>query len=323
MQGRPRAQAVGIAECRIAGEGLGAQHQHRPLQFGHPRLGIVEQAGVQRLAGEVLRRRDAPFVEDLHHQPQVGDGDAGAEDGGHYQARVLMVCTGYLHQPKWPALPGLASFPGPVFHSSQWDHSQALAGQRVAVVGSGASAVQFVPEIQPQVARLHLFQRTPHWVLPKPDHAIPPIERRLWRLPGGLAAYRAVLYAAFETFGIGFRRPRLMWLFERLARLQLRWQVRDPALRGRLSPMTALSGLLRRTMTAIVDREVAALQAAGIRVIRIEPGSDDLAAFGINMMDPRRRLQVFEVASRTAPAQVAAALAASCFVRHLDRPAGH
>ena len=172
------------------------------------------------------------------------DADAGhwrvESAKARYQARMLIVCTGYLHQPRLPQLPGLEHFPGKVFHSSRWDHDHDLRGQRVAVIGSGASAVQFVPAIQPQVASLALFQRTPHWVLPKPDHPIPAIERWLLGLPGGLAAYRTALYAAFETFGIGFRRPLLLKLFQRLARLQLRWQVRDPALRQRLTPRYTL-----------------------------------------------------------------------------------
>lgn len=155
---------------------------------------------------------------------------------GTYLARAVISCTGYLHEPQLPDIPGLAEFPGPVFHSSRWDHRCDLRGQRVAVVGTGASAVQFVPQIQPQVAALHVYQRTAHWVLPKPDPRIAGMARRLLQLPLTTPALRALQYAGFESFGVGFRRPALLRQVERIARLHLRSQVRDPALRARLTP---------------------------------------------------------------------------------------
>src|SRR5262249_26536711 len=96
---------------------------------------------------------------------------------GPVTAGVLVLATGALSAPAIPAIPGLDRFQGRVFHSSQWDHDFDLAGRRVAVVGTGASAVQIVPAIQPRVSRLLLFQRTPAWVIPRPDAPIPPWRR--------------------------------------------------------------------------------------------------------------------------------------------------
>jgi cation diffusion facilitator CzcD-associated flavoprotein CzcO len=160
---------------------------------------------------------------------------------GTYSARFLVSATGPWHEPKVAQIPGLTEFPGEVFHSSRWNHGYAFRGKRVAVVGSGASAVQFVPKIQRDVARLHLFQRTAQWVLPKPDHAVPPFERWVMRaLPFAQRALRAAEYVAMEAFGVGFRYP---WLLERLQRSGLRHlerTVTDPVLRARLTPSYTL-----------------------------------------------------------------------------------
>lgn len=153
-----------------------------------------------------------------------------------YHARTIIACSGYLHEPIVPDIPGLKAFPGTLFHSARWNHHHSLQGERVAVVGTGASAIQFVPEIQPDVARLHVFQRTPQWVLPKPDHAIPDIERRFFELPLTLKAWRTLLYGGFETFGVGFRNPKLLEQIQKLGLAHLRWAVQDPALRASLTP---------------------------------------------------------------------------------------
>ncbi len=155
---------------------------------------------------------------------------------GCYHARTLICCAGYLHEPQIPAIPGLREFPGTLFHSSRWRHDHDLRGERVAIVGTGASAIQFVPEIQPQVAELRVYQRTPQWILPKPDRAVSRFVAGLFRLPFVLGAWRKTLYLAFETFGIGFRRPDLLTRAQKLARAQLRRQVKDPLLRKKLTP---------------------------------------------------------------------------------------
>src|SRR5919198_194432 len=101
---------------------------------------------------------------------------------GRLRTRVLVAGMGPLTEPKIPDLPGLDSFEGPVFHSARWDHSVDLRGKRVAAVGTGASAIQFVPAIQPKVSRLHVFQRTPPWIVPHSNRPITRLERRLYRV---------------------------------------------------------------------------------------------------------------------------------------------
>jgi cation diffusion facilitator CzcD-associated flavoprotein CzcO len=157
---------------------------------------------------------------------------------GDLTAHVLIAGAGPWHEPLIPDLPGLAEFPGPVFHSSRWDHDADLRGKRVAVVGSGASAVQFVPEIQPHVAQLHLFQRTPHWVLPKPDRHTPRALRAyLQRVPGAQRAWRETLYHGFELLGLAMRHPRAMRALQRVGERHLRRQIPDDAdLRARMTP---------------------------------------------------------------------------------------
>lgn len=153
-----------------------------------------------------------------------------------YLARTVVACSGYLHEPIIPNIPGLKDFQGKLFHSSRWDHDHDLSGERVAVIGTGASAIQFVPEIQPKVQQLTLFQRTPQWVLPKPDHPIPKIEENFFRLPFTLNAWRKMLYGGFETFGIGFRKPALLRQIQKLGEAHIRLAIKDPALRAKLTP---------------------------------------------------------------------------------------
>jgi cation diffusion facilitator CzcD-associated flavoprotein CzcO len=160
---------------------------------------------------------------------------------GPYESRIVVAGAGPWHEPLIPDLPGLADFAGKVFHSSRWEHDHDLAGRRVAVIGTGASAVQFVPEIQPQVERLIVFQRTPHWVLPKPDRPLSALERRLLaRMPFAQRLLRAVLFDVFELFNAGLRRPRVARRLQHLGELNLRLGVRDAQLRAQLTPRFAL-----------------------------------------------------------------------------------
>lgn len=156
---------------------------------------------------------------------------------GPMTARFVLAAAGPWNQPLTPDLPGLEEFPGEVFHSAEWNHDYDLKGKRVAVVGTGASAVQFVPAIVDQVAALELYQRTAQWVLPKPDHHVPQLERTfLRRVPGAIAALRGIEYAIMEALGLGFRNPWILRLVQRLGTAQLRLQVRDKALRRKLTP---------------------------------------------------------------------------------------
>jgi len=124
-----------------------------------------------------------------------------------------------------------------VFHSARWDHGQALGGRSVAVIGTGASAVQFVPRIQPAVGKLYVFQRTPPWIIPRGDQPIlEPERQRLRTSRWALRWKRAKLYARHELLVLAFRFPRLAGLGQRIAQRHLEAQVADPLLRAKLTP---------------------------------------------------------------------------------------
>jgi cation diffusion facilitator CzcD-associated flavoprotein CzcO len=145
---------------------------------------------------------------------------------------------GGLSNPHVPAIAGAETFAGPAFHSARWDHSVDLAGRDVAVIGTGASAIQFVPEIAPRVRRLLLFQRTPPWIVPKFDGPVGRRERLLRRLlPGYAWAERKMLYWLHELRAVGFTvNPTLLAAVEKVARRHLARQIPDATLRAKLAP---------------------------------------------------------------------------------------
>ncbi|MDX3326732.1 MULTISPECIES: NAD(P)/FAD-dependent oxidoreductase [Streptomyces] len=161
-----------------------------------------------------------------------------AANGSTVTADAVVSATGPLSDPKLPDIPGLAEFPGKVFHSAQWDHDYDLSGKRVAVVGTGASAIQIVPEIQPKAGRLTLFQRTPPWVMPRMDRAISGAEKWLHRtLPFTATARRGLLWGIRELqVGAFTKHPDQLGLVERIAKSNMARAIKDPALRAKLTP---------------------------------------------------------------------------------------
>lgn len=159
-------------------------------------------------------------------------------NGASLTADVVVSATGPLSDPKVPQIPGLDTFPGKVFHSARWDHDYDLRGKRVAMVGTGASAIQIVPAIQPDVAKLTLFQRTPPWVMPRMDRAITGPERWLHRqLPFTGAARRGLLWGIRELQVSAFtKRPNELGLVESIAKSNMARAIKDPALRAKLTP---------------------------------------------------------------------------------------
>ncbi len=161
---------------------------------------------------------------------------------GDLIARYLINATGGLTQPKRPEIPGLESFRGKVMHTARWDHTHALAGKRVAVIGTGASAVQLVPAIAAQVEQLDVYQRTPIWILPKPDRAIPPwLQRVFARAPAVqnlVRAHTSLLTEILLVFGVVYNKqtPHLIRRIEAICRRHLEQQVPDATLRARLTP---------------------------------------------------------------------------------------
>jgi cation diffusion facilitator CzcD-associated flavoprotein CzcO len=157
---------------------------------------------------------------------------------GEVRARVLVSGTGPLVEPKIPGFPGLRDFDGPVFHSARWDHSADLHGKRVASIGTGASAIQYVPAIAPDVSQLYVLQRTPPWVMPHSARPITSLERRLFRaVPAAQRALRGAIYAARELMVLGFvKQPRGMKLLEQVGRRHLERSLKDPALIAQATP---------------------------------------------------------------------------------------
>jgi cation diffusion facilitator CzcD-associated flavoprotein CzcO len=156
---------------------------------------------------------------------------------GVFTARALISATGPLSEPSIPDIAGLDSFQGSVFHSARWRGEHDLTGRRVAVVGTGASAIQLIPAIAPRVAALTVFQRTPPWVMPRRSRPISSLERGVYRtVPGAQRLARTGIYWAREALGVGFLHPRLGRAAQTIAARHLRRQVPDPALRAKLTP---------------------------------------------------------------------------------------
>jgi cation diffusion facilitator CzcD-associated flavoprotein CzcO len=156
---------------------------------------------------------------------------------GELTASMLVVGAGPLAEPKLPEIEGIESFKGKIFHSARWDREHSLDGERVAVIGTGASSIQLIPQIQPKAGKLHVFQRTAPWVTPQRDRPIKRWEQRLYRaLPLAQRLMRGAIYAARELFVLPLMHPREGSPPERIARRHLRAQVADPELRAKLEP---------------------------------------------------------------------------------------
>ncbi|MCT7293672.1 NAD(P)/FAD-dependent oxidoreductase (plasmid) [Rhodococcus pyridinivorans] len=157
---------------------------------------------------------------------------------GTVTARVVVTAAGVYGEAKYPDIPGRDTFTGTAFHSLHWDHSYDPTGDRIAVIGTGASAVQFVPELQKTARRLLVFQRSAPWIIPRMDRITSRFERQLIRrIPLVGKAMRALFYGVIEGFGlVGFVSNKFRFPYELMGRYQLRRQVRDPELRKTLTP---------------------------------------------------------------------------------------
>jgi len=183
---------------------------------------------------------------------------------GSLTADFFISGVGALSEPKLPDIPGIDKFEGALFHSAQWDHDYDLEDKRVAVIGTGASSIQFVPKIQPQVKQLHLFQRTAPWIVPQRDRDLSKLEKRLYRLfPPAQLAMRAAIYWVRELFVLGFMRPRKGGPNEKIATRHLHSQVKDPELRRKLTPHYRMG--CKRVL--ISDSYYPALQQPGVDVV--------------------------------------------------------
>ncbi|MFX0577300.1 DUF4873 domain-containing protein [Nocardia nepalensis] len=197
-------------------------------------------------------------------------------DGRHFRPRSVVMAPGSLREPSVPDLPGRDAFRGRSFHSAQWDHHFDITGKRIAVIGTGASAVQFVPRIAKQAERVTVFQRTPHWIVPKRDRPLSLVEHRMFRyLPGSQRLYRWAIYFGYESLTPAFMNPKHMRRAEVVARAHLRRQVTDPELRRGLTPDNRLGctrilvsdnyyPTLQRDDVTLVTSPIASITESGI-----------------------------------------------------------
>jgi cation diffusion facilitator CzcD-associated flavoprotein CzcO len=156
---------------------------------------------------------------------------------GEYTCETLISATGPLSEPFTPALKGLDSFRGTTFHSAHWNHSYDLTGKKVAVIGTGASAIQFIPAIQPKLKKLILFQRTAPWVVSYRNRKLTEREQEMMeKFPALQHLKRLRIYLFREMTGLAFRHPALMIWLERLAKRNLNRKIQDPVLREKLTP---------------------------------------------------------------------------------------
>jgi cation diffusion facilitator CzcD-associated flavoprotein CzcO len=205
------------------------------------------------------------------------NGDIGRWDvqtsKGPFCADVLIGGFGALAEPSLPAVEGLDTFDGDIFHSAQWNHSADLDGRRVAVIGTGASAIQLVPAIADQVAHIDVYQRTAPWLLPRLDRPFTRLERWAFRnVPGAARLARAGVYAGRESQVLGLaKNPRLMKPFELMSRAKIRAEIKDPALRQKVTPNFRIGCkrmLISNDWYPTLDRKHVELVTDGIAEVR-------------------------------------------------------
>jgi cation diffusion facilitator CzcD-associated flavoprotein CzcO len=197
---------------------------------------------------------------------------------GDYDARCVILATGGLAEPRLPAIEGLDTFDGPIMHTAQWDDAVELSGKRVGVIGTGASAVQTVPQIAPIVSTLEVFQRTPSWILPHLGHPVIERTKKVFStLPLAQRLVRAWGYWRRELMVLGFvKDPRRMTKAETMSREHLERQIKDESLREKLTPLYRLGckrvlisndfypAFARDNVTLVTDA-ITSIEAKGVR----------------------------------------------------------
>jgi cation diffusion facilitator CzcD-associated flavoprotein CzcO len=239
-------------------------------------LAYLESAAAE--AGILEHVRTGVTVTGASYDDTTGRWTVRTSAGEEIEADVLVPALGQLSRPAVPDLPGRTSFAGPAFHSARWDHGVDLRGKRVAVVGTGASAIQFVPGIVDEVASLTVFQRSAPYVLPKPDREYTRLHHRAFaRLPASQRFGRRLTWVVTERFNkVLTRGGPLKRVLVAAWRAQLRRQVRDPALRARLVPDYPLGckrvlfandwyPALDRDHVEVVDTAIEGVEPSGLR----------------------------------------------------------
>ncbi|WP_435277876.1 flavin-containing monooxygenase [Rhodococcus yananensis] len=198
------------------------------------------QAYIESVADRYDVRRRIEFgceVKSAHWNTTTHRWDV-TTDHGDISARVVVSAVGALCEPSLPDITGIENFQGEIFHSARWNHDADLAGKRVAVIGTGASAIQIVPAIAGKVAHLDVYQRTAPWVMPRADREYTPVERFAFRhVPGFQRLSRALQYVTRETQVVGLAKaPVFLKPLELAARAHIRRQIRDRELRRKVTP---------------------------------------------------------------------------------------
>ncbi len=221
-------------------------------------------------------------VERMRWSDELGRWQVSTRDGRTFTAQFVVNASGPLSTPVVPEFAGRDTFEGPAFHTNDWDHSVDIAGKRVAIVGSGASAAQAIPAIAPEVEHLHVFQRSPHWVLPRPDRTFSPVERAVLRRPMAYRALRTGIYWGLETRVIAFKYSQRLLEFvgQRKALAHLEAQVPDPELRAKLTPTYTIGCkriLVSNTLYPALSRDNVTLHDRTDGIERVTPTGIDTA----------------------------------------------
>ena len=211
--------------------------------------------------------------------------------GERFTADVLVSALGMLHVPQVPHIPGAERFQGRSFHSSQWDHTKPLEGERVASIGTGASAIQYVPEIAPIVEHLTVFQRSPIWITPRADDPYSEEDqRRFARVPLAARRLRWQIWMTYERSKFGVEAEQTVMLTE-LARSYLERKVEDPVLRAKLTPDYPVGckrplfsrgwfPALTRPNVRVVDEPIVEITETGLRTADGEEHPVDTIIYG-------------------------------------------
>jgi len=231
----PGAEIQAYLERIVAEEGLGAH-----LLLGTAMTGARWESGAWHISTAGSEHNYGTSAASPRRSGPIGGSgpDLPYSCPGDIVADHLVLAAGRLTEPNIPDIEGLGTFSGPMFHSSRWDHSADLRGRRVAVVGTGATAIQLVPELARRGAEVTLFQRTPAWIVPRGDHPVDAVDRQRYAAdPSALAAHRQDLYDDGEArFASRSGDPIAAAAMRRIALEHLERQVADPALRRALTP---------------------------------------------------------------------------------------
>jgi cation diffusion facilitator CzcD-associated flavoprotein CzcO len=237
------------------------------------------QAYLQRLTDKYDLRRKTVFGAEIvaaQWDETASRWRGRLADGRTFSAQFLVISAAPMHIPRIPELNGIESFTGPAFHSARWDHSVDLTGKKVAVIGTGASAIQFVPIIAEQVGQLQLYQRTPPWVLSRRNPTIPKFfQRLLAKVPLARNIFRLVAYCVAESLALGLHGYGNLHLpLEWAGKANIRRAIKDPALAAKVTPNYQIGCkrlLFSRTYYPALARPNA--EVITERITEVRPGS--------------------------------------------------